>query len=341
MSSRKEVKLTEKQLPISVIIAARNEEQNLMEFLPLIFEQNYPEFEVIVVNDRSWDESIDVLQAFAKKFENLHVVEISDKGEDGFKKKIAITLGIKAAKHDRLVFIDADCYPSSKDWLANLSSSFIPSKTLILGASPYLKRKGFSNRLIRFDSCAIAVQYLSFAKAGVPYMGVGRNLSYTQELYDSVRGFKSHYYISSGDDDLFVNEAANKKNTAVVFNKDVLTFSIPKENFRDWWYQKKRHLTTGKLYKFKHKVLLTLYPLSLLFLYASLIVLLFIHNQWYIALSAFAFRLIIQMLIFTRPFKTMGSKDLLLITPLLELLLLIINPLLLLSNKNNKRKKWR
>lgn len=320
--------------PISVIIAARNEEQNLMQFLPKIFEQNYPEFEIIVVNDRSWDESIDVLQAFAQKHENLHVVEISDKGVDGFKKKMAITLGIKAAKHDRLVFIDADCYPSSKNWLNELSQSFHAGKTIILGASPYLKEKGFVNKLIRFDAAAIAIQYLSFAKAGIPYMGVGRNLSYTQEIYDSVRGFKSHYHIPSGDDDLFVNEAATQKNTEVVFNEDALTFTIPKKSFHDWWYQKKRHLTTGKLYKIKHKLLIGGYPLSLLFMYITLIILLVIHNLWYIALSAMAFRILLQMFIFSRPLKIMGSKDLLIITPIMEIVLLIINPLLLMSKKN-------
>jgi glycosyltransferase involved in cell wall biosynthesis len=329
----------EKLKPVSIIIAARNEEQNLIEFLPKIFEQDYPEFEIIVVNDRSWDKSIDILQAFALNHNNLHVVEVPDREKDGFAKKFAITLGIKAAKHELLVFIDADCYPNSKKWLKEMASRHTGSKNLILGASPYAREKGILNKVIRFDAAQIAVQYLSLAKAGIPYMGVGRNLSYTQELYDSVRGFKSHYFIPSGDDDLFVNEAGTKRNTTVVFSEEAITFSIPKNNFIDWWHQKKRHLITGKYYKTFHKILLTLYPFSLVIMYILLPFLLVMHNWWYIALGIVGFRVLLQMIIFSRPFKVMGSRDLILLAPFLEIVLLIINPILLLSKKKTKKQR--
>ena len=329
----------EKLKPVSIIIAARNEEQNLIEFLPKIFEQDYPEFEIIVVNDRSWDKSIDVLQAFALKHNNLHVVEVPDREKDGFAKKFAITLGIKAANHELLVFIDADCYPNSKNWLKEMASRHAGSKNLILGASPYTREKGIINKVIRFDAAQIAVQYLSLAKGGIPYMGVGRNLSYTQELYDSVRGFKSHYYIPSGDDDLFVNEAGTKRNTTVVFSEEAITFSIPQKTFTDWWQQKKRHLTTGKHYKTFHKVLLTLYPASLATMYISLPFLLVMHNWWYIALGIVGFRILLQMIIFSRPFTVMGSRDLILLAPFLEIALLIISPILLISKRKKKKQR--
>ena len=339
MTQKQKPVVVEKLKPVSIIIAARNEEQNLMEFLPKIFEQNYPEFEIIAVNDRSWDKSIDVLQAFALKHNNLHLVEIPDHEKDGFAKKFAITLGIKAAKHELLVFIDADCYPNSKNWLKEMASRHTGSKNLILGASPYLREKGLLNKVIRFDTAQIAVQYLSLAKAGIPYMGVGRNLSYTKEVYNSVRGFKSHYHIPSGDDDLFVNQAGTKKNTTVVFSEEAITFSIPQKNFTDWWQQKKRHLTTGKHYKTFHKFLLTLYPASLAIMYISLPFLLVMHNWWYIALGIVGFRMLLQMIIFSLPFSVMGSKDLILLAPFLEIFLLIVNPILLISKKKKKKQR--
>ena len=329
----------EKLKPVSIIIAARNEDHNLLEFLPKIFEQDYPEFEVIVINDRSWDKSIDILQAFAIKHNNLHIVEVPDLEKDGFAKKFALTLGIKAAKHELMLFIDADCYPNSKNWVKEMASRHTGSKNLILGASPYAREKGVLNKIIRFDAGQIAIQYLSLAKSGIPYMGVGRNLSYTQELYDSVRGFKSHYYIPSGDDDLFVNEVGTKKNTAVVFSKEAITISIPKKNFTDWWYQKKRHLTTGKHYKTYHKILLTLYPVSLVIMYILLPLLLVMHNWWYIALGIVGFRVLLQMIIFSRPFRIMGSRDLILLAPFFEVVMLIINPILLVSNKKKKKQR--
>lgn len=326
--------------PLSIIIAARNEEENLTNNLPLLFKQDYPEFQVVVVNDRSWDASLDVLQAYYQKYENLKVVENPDVGKDGFAKKFAITLGIKAADYDKLVFIDADCVPSSNQWLKEIVKGFSNNKQIVLGAGPYERTKGFLNKLIRFDANFIAVQYLSFAKAKNPYMGVGRNLAYTQEIYDSVRGFKNHYYIPSGDDDLFVNETASKKNTAVVFNENALTFSKPKDTFKSWFYQKKRHISTGKHYKFKDKVLLTLYPFSLLIFYISLILLMVIHNWWYIALSLAAFRMLLQILIFIRPFKIFKSKDLLLMLPIWEIIMLFLAPVIMINNKIHKVDKW-
>jgi len=212
-------------------------------------------------------------------------------------------------------------------------------KNLIIGASPYKREKGLLNKFIRFDAAQIAVQYVSFAKAGIPYMGVGRNLAYTQELYDSVRGFKSHYHIPSGDDDLFVNEAGNKRNTAVVFSEEAITFSIPKKKFIDWWHQKKRHLTTGNHYKTFHKILLTLYPASLVIMYVLLPFLLVMHNWWYIALGIVGFRILLQMIIFIRPFRVMGSRDLILLAPFLEVVLIIISPILLMSMKKNKKQR--
>ena len=184
-----------KILPVSVVIAARNEESNLVEFLPLILEQNYEKFEVIVVNDRSWDESLDVLLAFEQKYNHLRIVDIPDVGKDGFAKKMALTLGIKAAQYDYLLFTDADCKPVSEQWISEMVKGFSKGKRIVLGAGGYIKQKGVLNRLIRFDASFIAIQYLSFAKAGLPYMGVGRNLAYPNELYDSVRGFKSHYHL--------------------------------------------------------------------------------------------------------------------------------------------------
>lgn len=337
---RKQKYSKEQYPPISIVIAARNEEENLTNNLPKLFEQDYPEFQVIVVNDRSWDASLDVLQAYYQRYENLKVVENPDVGKDGFAKKFAITLGIKAADYDKMIFIDADCAPATNNWLKEMSAAFIDKKQIVLGAGPYERKKGLTNLFIRFDASTIAIQYLSFAKAKIPYMGVGRNLGYTREVYDSVRGFKNHYYIPSGDDDLFVNEAATKKNTAVIFNEDAITFSTPKPSFKTWFYQKKRHLSTGKHYKFKHKILLSLYPFSLLIFYISLTLLLVIHNWWYIALSIAAFRMLLQILIFMRPFRIFKSRDLFFFLPILEIFMLFFTPIVMINNKIHKVDKW-
>lgn len=324
--------------PVSVVICARNEEENLLKNLPQIFQQEYPEFEVVVVNDRSWDETLDVLRAFQKKHDNLHVVNIQESENYAHGKKLAITLGIKGAQHEHLLFTDADCFPSSDQWIRKMAVSF-QRKSLILGYSPYQKKKGFLNKLIRFDTVQIGVQYLSFALAGLPYMGVGRNMSYKKDLFFSVGGFKSHYHISSGDDDLFVNEVGKRSLIDIVIDPEAQMVSEPKDSYSEWWTQKRRHLTTAKHYKWVHKLFLSLFPGSLMLFMAAFVVLLF-TSFWPLALAAFGLRMLVQILVLNKPMKVLGGKDLVFLTPFIEIVLLILNPVIYFSNLVVKPTKW-
>ncbi len=325
--------------PVSVVIAARNEEKNLLTNLPKIFQQDYPEFQVVVVNDRSWDESADVLRAFQLKYKNLHVVNIHDTENYSHGKKLAVTLGIKGAKYENLLFTDADCEPASDQWIKRMASSF-QKRSLILGYSPYQKRRGFLNKLIRFDTVHIGVQYLSFALAGIPYMGVGRNMSYKKDLFFSVGGFKSHYHLPSGDDDLFVNEVGRKSGVNVVIDPEAQMLSAPEESFNNWWNQKRRHFTTAKHYRSTHKVALSLFPGSLLLFVVTFTMLLF-TKLWLFAVAGFAFRLLIQLLILNRPMKILGGGDLVFLTPFIELVFLFLNPIIYFSNFIAKPTRWR
>ncbi len=254
--------------PVSVIIAARNEYDNLLAHLPSILEQDYPNFEVVVVNDGSWDETQDVLEEFKKKYANLKIVQRPDNETHHGGKKLAITLGIKGATHERLLFTDADCRPISRKWIRTMVSH-AEGENLILGYSPYAKRKGFLNKIIRADALLTAINYMSFALAGIPYMGVGRNLSYAKTSFFKVGGFRKHYSIASGDDDLFVNEVSTKQNTQVCLEENGVVESIPETKWKLFWRQKRRHLYTSRRYKSIHKFLLILQPISYLILVAS------------------------------------------------------------------------
>jgi len=319
--------------PVTVIVCARNEEQNLVNFVPKILEQDYERFELLLINDRSWDETWDVMEALAAKDERIKLVNIPDAGKDGYAKKFALTIGIKAAKYDQLLFIDADCYPSSKNWLSKMAGQFSTEKKIVLGVGAYEKDKGFVNKAVRFETCNIALTYLSFAKAGVPYMGVGRNLAYKNELYDSIRGFKNHYHVKSGDDDLFVNEAATKNNTTICLDPEATTFSIPEKNFKDWFRQKRRHLTTGHFYRGYHKLLLGLWPLSYLLMLVCLIIASALHPLFWVPLCVIAMRWVLAYIVSWRVFNTMQSKDVWFLYPFMELFIIFLNAILLLTNK--------
>ena len=226
--------------PISVIICAKNERDNLLQFLPDFLNQDYPNFEVIVVNDHSVDDTEDVLKAFTMQFQNLKIVTVPDNDRFYGSKKFALTLGIKAAQFDHVLLTDADCKPASNTWIT-LMSAYAQKKQIILGFGAYEKQKGLLNKLIRFDTFFTAVQYLSFSLCKMPYMGVGRNLAYHKELFFKNKGFSSHQHILSGDDDLFINEVANKTNTQIVVDSAAHTISVPKQSFKLWIRQKRRH----------------------------------------------------------------------------------------------------
>ena len=326
--------------PVSIVICARSESGKLVNNLPDILEQDYPNFEVVVVNDRSWDDTKEILKAFEVRYTNLRTIHIAESNHDHYGKKMALTIGIKGTKNDLMLMTDADCKPMSNQWIKKMVSVYSENKKIVLGYSPYQKEKGFLNKLIRFDTFLAGLHYLSFAKANVPYMGVGRNLMYSKELFFKVSGFKNHYHISSGDDDLFVNEAATKNNTVIMIDAKSHIKSYPKSTFKDWFRQKKRHFTTGPFYKTKHKLLLALPYLILITLLTSAIVSIVLNKYLLIILGGLAFRWLIQILIFNQSMKRLGDRDLTIWAPILELCLFALHPAIMISNKFIRAEKW-
>ena len=306
--------------PVSIVICARNEELNLKSFLPSVLEQDYPNFEVVVVNDCSTDDTDMLLDIFSRKYPNLRytTIKLDEKFTHG--KKLALTVGIKAAKNSWLLLTDADCQPVSNKWLESMASNFHEKTELVLGYGGYFPKKGLLNKLIRFDTFFIAMQYMGFALAGKPYMGVGRNLAYRKEVFFKNRGFASHSHIFSGDDDLFVQQVANKRNTKVETSHFSHTLSNPKETYKAWFNQKKRHLPTGAHYKKWVKFLLSLEPLSRVFFWGIAIYSLTIQNLAWVALGTILFRLIVNGIIIKIVMIRLNERKIFIISLLYDLL---------------------
>lgn len=327
--------------PASVIICARNEEDNLVKFLHFIFEQDYPEFEVVVVNDCSFDNTPDILKELAKKYANLKIVTIPESINHSHGKKVALMLGIKGAKNEHLLFTEADCKPNSKYWLRNMMQHFTSETEIVLGYGAYEKQSGFLNKIIRFDAFTNALQYLSFALAGKTYMGTGRNLAYKKSLFFKMKGFASHYHIESGDDDLFVNQAATKSNTKIEIDVDSHTVSRVKKTFKDWVFKKVGQGKTFKHYNPKSKFLIRMLRLSQYLFYSTFITLLILQFEPIFVLSFFTLRLSIQIIIFNKSMSLLSEKDLLLFLPIIEFILLILYPLIVILNLFTKKNKWK
>ncbi len=332
---------TRESQPVSVVICAKNEYYNLKENLPLILEQNYHDFEVVVVNDVSDDETYFLLKLFKEKYNNLKIVNFVDNVNFFKGKKFPLSIGIKCAKNDLLLLTDADCRPDSPEWIQNMQQQFHSGTEIVLGYGKYKTEKGFLNKIIRFDTLHIALQYLSMAVSGYPYMGVGRNLAYRKNLFYRQKGFICHYKIKSGDDDLFINSAANKKNTKIMISSDSHTVSEAKKTFSTWVAQKRRHLTAGKYYKSSTKVNLGLYSFSQIVFFATFAALVSVDYTLLIVLSLFILRLISQLIIFKRTMIKLNERNFLIGIPFFELFFIIFNPILVLYNTFSKPDKWK
>ncbi|MCC6252404.1 MAG: glycosyltransferase [Bacteroidia bacterium] len=327
--------------PVSIVICAKNEAANLQKNIPLLFQQDYPLYQVVVVNDCSVDESSLILEQFQATYSNLHVVELDEEVIKTHDKKLALTLGIKGAKYEHLLLTDADCMPASNKWIANMVRNFNENKEIIIGYGPYKRAKGLLNRLIRFDAFFIGLQYLSYSIAGNTYMGTGRNLAYTKTLFFRNKGFASQYHIQSGDDDLFVNKVSTPQNTSVELSHESFTYSNSKTTLRTWLRQKRRHVTTAKHYKLNHKILLLGNSLSQYLFYLSFIALLFSTISPEMLFTVFGLKLVTCYLVLHKSMKRLNEMDLFLFSLFFELILLIIYPIIFIGNIFVKNHKWK
>ena len=297
--------------PVSIIICARNEDSNLKKNLPRILSQDYPEFEVIVVDDNSEDSTTEYLFFLSQKEPRLKRTSTRNSNRMMAGKKFPLTLGLKAASHEIVLLTDADCYPASDKWLREMMNGYGSGAEIVLGYGAYEKQTGRLNRRIRYETVSSAINYLSFALAGLPYMGVGRNLSYKKHLFFNSNGFFDHRHLPSGDDDLFINMVARKKNTAIIINNDAFTYSEPKETWDDWREQKTRHLSTARYYRFKHKFWLGLQPIThILFWLSGIASLSLLYPWWYIVAGTIILRWLLLRCTLGKSMQKLDEKDL-------------------------------
>ncbi len=285
--------------PVSVIVCAKNEDDNLSNYLHTLLTQDYPEYEVIAINDGSEDNTASVLAQYAQAFPNLHLTFVPTHAQVRSSKKLALTLGLKAAKYDYVLLTDADCRPQSPQWISHMMQGFADGEQteLVLGYGAYFKEKSFVNKCIQYDTLFNGLQYMGLALAHHPYMGVGRNLAYRKDTFFNHNGFAGLLGSRAGDDDLFVNKVATRRNTQVVLTRDSLTWSIPKRTFAEWLMQKERHLGVSPQYRFGTKCRLFFEPFSRALFYATIILLGILSPNWILwttASSTFVLRWLMQ-----------------------------------------------
>lgn len=330
--------------PVSVVICARNEYHNLVRNLPLILKQDYHDFEVVVVDDASDDDTAQLLQQLQNQHAHLKVISLKESVNFFKGKKLPLSVGIKSARHDVVLLTDADCIPAGPHWITRMVDNYEGDKQIVLGYGGYEPRPGLLNKLIRFDTLFIAMQYFGMALSGKPYMGVGRNLSYKKDLFFKVKGFTSHYKIMAGDDDLFINQVATPTNVAVEISPHSHTFSLSKNTFRAWLQQKRRHMATGKYYQKKHKRLLGLFSFISVIFYPLLIMAILlngIHVYSLAAVGLFVIKGITFLIIFSRISNKFNERRIIPFSLFFEVLYPFINLIFVLASLFYTKQIWK
>lgn len=332
--------------PVSVIVCSHNSYETLAELVPVVLDQDYPNFELVVVNDCSEDETEQYLQELSLREKRVKVVNITQHLNFFHGKKYPLSIGIKSASNDLLLLTDADCKPVDNQWIRKMVSKYKDNTEVVLGYGPYKSEPTLLNKLIRFDTLYTAIQYFSFALFGMPYMGIGRNLSYRKTTFYRNKGFVSHYTIASGDDDLFINQVARKDNTRVCIEKSSRIESEPKQSFREWIFQKRRHYSVGTKYRKNTSAVLGLLLLSRVVYYAALIAipLLYSHfsvNKLYVFGSLVLTYWLSQSAIYSLSARQLGEKGLgLIFSPLYDIFFTVFTSFIGFWSTICKPKNW-
>jgi glycosyltransferase involved in cell wall biosynthesis len=334
---------------VTIVVCAHNEEENIGDYLHALLEQDYPAFEVIVVDDESEDSTATILEQYARKYENLYHTFVPRGARVISSKKLALTIGIKAAHYDYILLTDADCRPEGRNWIREMMRGYTSeSVEMVLGFGPYFENSSWLSRWISYDTLFSGLQYMGMARAGHPYMGVGRNMSYRRQTFFDNNGFQGLLNTCSGDDDLFVNKVVNShrkskkggKNVNVVCNREALTWSVPKRAWKEWMHQKRRHLSVAPQYTLGNKIRLTLEPLTRGLFYALLVVgMIFGGNlARMVILSILVLRLLMQLVVINRATRKLNLRTYGLELIVYDVCLPVITLYVLLANKLQKRR---
>jgi glycosyltransferase involved in cell wall biosynthesis len=329
-------------LPISIVISAKDEAHNLIKTLPVIAGQNYPNFEVVVVNDNSTDDTEFVIKDCMNRFPNIKLVNLNSSVTNIHGKKFPLSIGIKAAAYEHILLTDADCIPTSDQWLMKMARHYTGKKQMVIGYSTFYKKVGLLNGMIHYDILHSAIQYFSYYLAKMPFMGVGRNLSYTKSLFFDNKGFTSQYHLPYGDDVLFVNKVADYKICAIEYSPDAQTITRPKSHVKSWVTIKSYRNKAKKLFKPKHRFLLSVYNIlmPLVYLFFGLSLYLSIHHPFYLIFvcSLMFVKYVVQYLVFGLSAKKLNEKG---ITPFIifyDIIFSIINPVIFVITSLSKNK---
>lgn len=322
--------------PVSVVMATHNEVNGLRENLLYLLEQDYPNFEIVVVDYMSTDDTPAVLQLLAHSYGRLKVVTLRTNANNYQGMKYPLSIGIRSAQHDLLLLTTPDCRPSDTtdfQWMRRMVEGYTSDKTdIVLGYCSIGGKGSLLNALQQYDNLDYSAQYLGAALLRHPFTGNGRNLSYRRSLFMQHDGFIYHYHIPYGADDLFVNRNANRRNTAVALAPDAFTTALPYPTFHAWRLNRHQRQDTLRRHKLWQRLARAMRPCAVLLFYTAWGLLLGFHLQfWPILAAIMVLKLAWQEVSYAKATQKLDAKPVVyILSPLFEIYFLIANTILAL-----------
>lgn len=327
-----------KRIPISVIVYAKNNVQELRNLLPVLLNQNYHQFELVLVNNASTDDTLYLIKEYALMYPNIRLVDVVNNEAFWGNKKYAVTLGIKASKYEYLVFVDANKKIHSYNWLVQLTSHFTLNKTVVIGTSFYSRKKGFFNKFLRFDHTMQQMQSVAWSKSGAPYSLNLENMAVKKEEFYRVNGFINHMQKPLFMNEYLLNDVSTSKNTVLCEHPDAMTEVEPVLKRSDFRQLKKQQLQLLKNIKAGASFRIKLFNLTQ-FLFLIVTVCSFLTLEyWYVTLGLVMLRYALAWTLFAKTAKKYRYKDLIFLFPLFDLFYIFMQMQLFLGSLLTKSK---
>ncbi|CAM1358629.1 Glycosyl transferase family 2 [Tenacibaculum sediminilitoris] len=331
---------TDVNIPVSVIVYVKNNADVLIDSIQNLTKQKYSSFEIVLVNNASSDNSLDIIETLQKKHSNIKVVNVENTEAFWGNKKYALTLGVKAATHEHLLFTEINSKALSKNWIHEIASNFSQENTIVIGYQKLKRKKNsFSNLLIRFNHLLRTIQSLSFVKFRNPYNATNHNFAYTKSVFFKVNGYINHLNTFIGEADLFLKDAATTNNTTYSIKLDSFVVSNKHLSFKEWFYSQKQTSILFSLYKLKPRFFLRLFTLTKLLFYLLAIYTTILN--WKLSLPFIISYFLIQYVVLGKSASKLHEKNIILLLPFLDICLVLLQISIFISNQISKPTHWK
>lgn len=269
---------------VSLVIIAKNDAKFLETNLDLFLNQAYENFEVIVVDDGSYDGTASLVAKYMQKYPILRLTTITPDKKFQHTKKFAVNVGLKAAKNDIVIFTDANCYPCSKNWIDNIQAGFVDGVDVVISYANFVSDNSLLGKFIIYDKLCNFLRFSSFACFDKAIRGDFLNLAFRRDVFISSNSYRGDALSEEGIDVLPIIKLKKSKNISIIINKTSKIYVDYIDIKKEWMYYKLLYFKSMKYYSPFLKLLINIIP-SVILITNLVLLITFINTDYVMLLS--------------------------------------------------------